>query len=172
MEPSGNVDMVTVSCFGAEKRRQGVTEKVWQGRGWRRKEDDGEMMMMIVMMVMMMMMVMWPLGLPSATSRVEVKCVRAPLPLACASGCRCPRPDSETKVGVMCVRAPLPLACASGCRCPRPKSPPGMYVPLPAPSPLTRHLRVPRTWGQSTTTPFSFHQANCVENRVERNGVG
>ena len=26
-----------VSRFGAEKRRQGVTEKVWKGRGWRRE---------------------------------------------------------------------------------------------------------------------------------------
>ena len=62
MEPSGNGDMVTscrqrpglarrhggeVSRFGAEKRRQGVTEKVWKGRGWRReggvrrKEEGG-----------------------------------------------------------------------------------------------------------------------------------
>ena len=36
-----------VSRFGAEKRRQGVTEKVWKGRGWRReggvrrKEEGG-----------------------------------------------------------------------------------------------------------------------------------
>ena len=28
-----------VSRFGAEKRRQGVTEKVWKGRGSRRGED-------------------------------------------------------------------------------------------------------------------------------------
>ena len=58
VEPSGNGDMVIscrqrpglaqrhggkVSRFGAEKRRQGVTEKVWKGRGWRREGEKRTM---------------------------------------------------------------------------------------------------------------------------------